>query len=234
MDKNIYIDTLYVDVALVAEPEKQRFIIEAKTSQIGKTKYWYRIDKPFGEPKPGNQEHMHGFILKKNNFKDIFAVNKDGSAHDGWHKIQIPIDYNPILKANGFNIPNNNLIEMVVKPARNSKLILESINVKEEVVLNKDEIEKITLNAAHVFHDALRLVLGITNKPLIEISEERIAEGFGNFRIIKLVPNHETAKLLAKICIKVAKEIRQKDINYISDISNEYTSTACILYVAYE
>lgn len=39
MDKSIYIDTLYVDSSLAIEPEKQSLLIEAKTLQVGKTKY---------------------------------------------------------------------------------------------------------------------------------------------------------------------------------------------------
>lgn len=126
MDKNIYIDTLYVDVSLASEPERQSLIIESRTLQVGKTKYWYRIDKPFGEPRPGNQVHMHGFICKNKDLNDIFAVNKDGTAHDGWHNTQIPTEYNSILKHNGFSIPDGNLIEMVLMPAKDNRLLLET------------------------------------------------------------------------------------------------------------
>lgn len=45
------------------------------------TKYTYRIDNPRGEAGTGNQRHIH--VLLKN--KEVFAMNVDGSAHDGPH-----------------------------------------------------------------------------------------------------------------------------------------------------
>lgn len=55
------------------------------------------------------QQHVH--VYAKNN--QLFALNKDGSAHDASHKIQIP---NKVAKAiqdkfPGFNLPANKLIE---------------------------------------------------------------------------------------------------------------------------
>ena len=48
---------------------------------------------------------------------EIFALNKDGSAHDGWHGVQIP---NKVLAElpnimPGLTIPKNGLIECVLK-----------------------------------------------------------------------------------------------------------------------
>lgn len=232
MDKSIYIDTLYVDSSLAIEPEKQSLLIEAKTLQVGKTKYWYRIDKPFGEPRPGNQEHMHGFIRKKKSFRDIFAANKDGSAHDGWHNTSIPTDFNPILNANGFRIPKGNLIEMVLQPAQNDKLLLESKSSEIEFSLSKFEITNIAIKVGYVLHNASHIIFGITNKPLFEISEERVAEGF-TFKVIKLLPTRESAELLVRICTKVAEEIGPKDVSCDRDISEHSSSAAYVFYVAY-
>ena len=234
MDKSIYIDTLYVDSSLAIEPEKQSLIIEAKTLQVGKTKYWYRIDKPFGEPGPGKQEHMHGFIRKKKNLSDIFAVNKDGSAHDGWHNTTIPNDFNPILNANGFRIPKGNLIEMVLKPAQNDKLLLESKSSEKDFYLSKVEITDVAIKVGSVLHNASHIIFGITNKPLFEISEERSAEGFSHFKIIKLLPTLEAAELLVRICTKVAQEVGPKDVSYVTDFHENYSRAAYVFYVAYE
>lgn len=233
MDKSIYIDALFVDSSLAIEPEKQSLIIEAKTLQVGKTKYWYRIDKPFGEPRPGNREHMHGFILKKKNFSDIFAVNKDGSAHDGWHNTSIPKDFNPILNANGFRIPKGNLIEMVLMQANNDNLLLESKSSGKEFSLSKFEITNVAMNVGYVLHNALHIIFGITNKPLVEINEERVAEGFTHFKLIKLLPTREAAELLVRICTKVAEEVGSKDVFCDIDISEHYSSAAYVFYVAF-
>lgn len=234
MDKSIYIDTLYVDSSLAIEPEKQNFIIEAKTFQVGKTKYWYRIDKPFGEPKPGKQEHMHGFIRKKKNYQDIFAVNKDGSAHDGWHNTSIPTDFNPILNANGFRIPKGNLIEMVMIPAKNDNLLLESKSLGKDFSLSKFEITNVAINVGYVLHNASHIIFGITNKPLFEINEERVAEGFTHFKLIKLLPTREAAEFLTRICTKVAEEIGPDDITSATDISDLYSNAAYGFYMAFE
>jgi hypothetical protein len=55
------------------------------------------------------QEHLH--IYCRNN--QIFALNKDGTAHDKSHGVTIPNKVAKALKTifPNFNIPDNNLIE---------------------------------------------------------------------------------------------------------------------------
>jgi hypothetical protein len=55
------------------------------------------------------QQHIH--VYAKNN--QLFSLNKDGSAHDASHQVQIP---NKVAKAiqnhfPGFTLPPNNIIE---------------------------------------------------------------------------------------------------------------------------
>ncbi|TGK23324.1 hypothetical protein EHQ05_19230 [Leptospira yasudae] len=66
------------------------------------------------------QAHLH--VYAKNN--EIFAINKDGTAHDASHKIKIPNEVvNAIKKIfPGWTLPANNLIESV-----NSQLTKEEI-----------------------------------------------------------------------------------------------------------
>jgi hypothetical protein len=76
----------------------------------GAKKYKYRIDKAKGEPSLGNLRHIHIFTTKD---KQVFAMNVDGTAHDGYHEVQIDEDLIEFLKNKGFTIPNNNIIPLV-------------------------------------------------------------------------------------------------------------------------
>ena len=73
----------------------------------GIKRYGYRIDIPYGEQRPGNQKHMHIYVKDK----EIFAINVDGTAHDGYHNVKIPEKIIPFLKDKGITIPQNNIIE---------------------------------------------------------------------------------------------------------------------------
>ena len=74
------------------------------------TKYLARIDPPRGIPSPGNLKHVHLY----NRGRELFAMNVDGSAHDGYHNYVIP--NNPrlmdFLRQKGFIIPKDNIIEI--------------------------------------------------------------------------------------------------------------------------
>lgn len=87
------------------------FIIEAKTcfTPIPNTKFSYRFDKPRGEPGPGNLKHAH--IYSKG--KEIFAMNVDGTAHDGFHHVEIPSEVGDFLRNKGFHVPDDNIIEVL-------------------------------------------------------------------------------------------------------------------------
>lgn len=84
-------------------------LFESKFGNVGQ--YTYRIDPPHNSE--NGQKHIH-FMDKSG---EIFALNKDGSAHDGWHGVQIP---NKVLAElpnimPGLTIPKNGLIECVLK-----------------------------------------------------------------------------------------------------------------------
>ena len=58
---------------------------------------------------PSGQEHLH--IYCKNN--QLFAINRDGTAHDQSHDVRIPAKVADALRQRfpGFIIPSSNLIE---------------------------------------------------------------------------------------------------------------------------
>ncbi len=87
------------------------FVVEAKMSYrpIPGTNYTYRFDKPRGVPGPGNLKHAH--IYSRNG--QILAMNIDGTAHDGYHHVEIPLEVADFLRNKGFTIPKDNVIEVV-------------------------------------------------------------------------------------------------------------------------
>lgn len=102
--------------------DQPRLILEKKETgrQLKGTKYTYRIDNPCGEACPGNQRHIH--VLLKN--KEVFAMNVDGSAHDGYHQVRIPDIVAEPIKQLGFQLPPDNLIE-VIAPIKWRCLLLD-------------------------------------------------------------------------------------------------------------
>lgn len=71
-------EDVVVDDFIVIENEKKLF--ESKIMPINGTRLSYRIDNPRDEARPGNQRHIH--VIAKNG--ELFAMNVDGSAHDGF------------------------------------------------------------------------------------------------------------------------------------------------------
>lgn len=105
------------------EKEKEkldRLLLEAKDifKKIPGTNYSHRIDNSRGEPGKGNQRHIH--IYQKG--KHLFAMNQDGTAHDGCHHVKIDSRLHDFLIKKGFIIPPNGLIEVLLP--RDCELLL--------------------------------------------------------------------------------------------------------------
>lgn len=119
----------------VMAPDGPKLVLESKYGNVGQ--YTYRIDPPHN-PENG-QTHVH--FMEKGN--EIFALNMDGSAHDGWHGVRIK---NKILDAlpkimPGITLPKNGIIECVYK----------SCGTAEEVVLYEAYRNEILLENATRF-----------------------------------------------------------------------------------
>lgn len=69
--------------------------------------YSYRKDKPNGTPGPGNQYHWHIYCYGV----ECFAVNIDGTGHDGYHNVRISQELADFLRSKGANIKATNIIE---------------------------------------------------------------------------------------------------------------------------
>lgn len=100
------IDSFVVHLLIDYDSATDQQLTEAKKPiSLGKH-YTGRIDKP----KDGlGQEHIHVYVKNRH----LFAMNVDGSAHDGSNQFQIP---NVVAKEIGrqfrhFQLPPNNFIE---------------------------------------------------------------------------------------------------------------------------
>ena len=150
--KNVYFDAIYLDISEV------NLFIEGLYKPIpGLNRYGYRIDIPHGEQRPGNQKHMHIYV--KNN--ELLALNIDGTAHDGYHNVEIPKKLITFLKDKGFTIPPNNLIEYVntyeqktllqessknqindIKQINNFAIIIANVSINKTDIICNSQVRK--------------------------------------------------------------------------------------------
>lgn len=98
----------YDDIQL--EGTHGKLIVEKKDKfpQIPGTRYSFRKDNPRGISGPGNQQHIH--IYAPDNTQ-LFAINIDGTAHDGCHGAKIPEDVAQFLLSKGYKVPEDRIIE---------------------------------------------------------------------------------------------------------------------------
>lgn len=126
------LEDVIIDYIIVTEEANKTintdgFILEAKVvfNQIpGVKHYTYRIDKQQGDGGPGRQRHIHIFY----DGKELFALNADSTAHDGYHQVKIPDELVPFLTDKGFTVPDNHIIEMLVQIPSGETLICESLD----------------------------------------------------------------------------------------------------------
>jgi hypothetical protein len=76
--------------------------------KIPKTKLTYRFDK--GRDQPGFLDHIHVYLGKTKN--QIYAINIDGSPHDG-SKARLSKHEINFLKKIGFTPPENGILEWI-------------------------------------------------------------------------------------------------------------------------
>lgn len=139
--ENVVVDTITVSEIVNDRLNKEGLILELKvigTNIPGVKHYTYRIDPQQGEGGPGRQRHVHIFY----DGEQLFAMNLDGTAHDGYHQVKIPDDIVSFLKGKGFTLPDNNIIEL--KHLNNSgELIYENSNPDDIVFTATRTISRI-------------------------------------------------------------------------------------------
>ena len=125
------LEQIIVDDILVTENANSKIntdglILEAKdlfNPIPGVRHYTYRIDKQQGEGGPGRQRHIHIFY----DGNELFAMNADSTAHDGYHQVRIPDDISTFLSSKGFPVPANNIVELLI-PTTAGTLICEGLD----------------------------------------------------------------------------------------------------------
>lgn len=115
---------IYDDIQLEGiEGIHGELIVEKKDKfpQIPGTRYSFRKDKPRGIAGPGNQQHIH--IYAPDNTQ-LFAINIDGTAHDGCHAAKIPEEIAAFLISKGYKVPENRIIEWYPSQIGSEKSLL--------------------------------------------------------------------------------------------------------------
>ena len=137
------LEDVVIDCIIVAEEannnlNKEGLILEKKnvfTPIAGLKNYTYRIDQQQGSGGPGRQRHIHLFY----NGKELFAINADGTAHDGYHQVLIPQEVVPFLKSKKINVPLNNLIEFY-QPSGETMICEKKDNIVTKLALELGDI----------------------------------------------------------------------------------------------
>lgn len=183
--ENVIVDSIIVTEANNDKFDKSGLILEAKVqyNPIPDVKHYsYRIDKQLCDGGPGRQRHIH--IYYKNN--EIFALNADSTAHDGYHKVKIPDVLSSFLNDKGFPVPPDNIIEFY-QAKQNTTLLCEgeTIAAINDIAFNVcsaiRNAERITIIEANV--DTIRVICNLklngkynhVNK-LADIPQERLDE----------------------------------------------------------
>ena len=156
-----YLESIIISEDVYNEIDNRGFIVEAKSTSgvISGSKYSYRIDRPFGEQKPGNLKHIHIFVKGK----DLFAMNVDGTAHDGCHKVKIPEDVMDFMANKGFKVPADGIIEFY--NAGNNQLLLESVND----ILLPTELCELAMFFGKIIRNSNLFQLIESNMPLVDV-----------------------------------------------------------------
>lgn len=76
---------------------------------IPKTNASYRKDS--GNNNTCTQNHLHVFAKPEGAGNQLYAVNQDGSGHDGSSGYLVPDVHAQYLRSIGYNIPSNNILE---------------------------------------------------------------------------------------------------------------------------
>ena len=122
---------LHVDyplaVALLTEAKAEDVLLEAIEKPVGKG-YTLRKDSPHDAAT--GQYHAHGRDRKG---RELFAVNLNGSAHDGYHQTRIPKIFIAPLKKLGFTVPTDGMIECIVADPSVDILLESNASVKDVV-----------------------------------------------------------------------------------------------------
>jgi len=90
----------------------QNFLLEYEVYRpIPGTKNFYRQDS--ANTNTLTQKHCHVYVKPDGKGKQLYAVNFDGSGHDGSSGYQMPHSHGVYLRGMGYSIPDTNILESI-------------------------------------------------------------------------------------------------------------------------
>ncbi len=209
--KNVLFESVFFDNE--EEVQNLGLLLEMQYSPIpGFKKYGYRMDIPFGEQRPGNQKHMHIYVKGK----QVFAINADGTAHDGYHKVKIPTEIVPFLMNKGITIPPNNIIECIVSPQRQEYL-------EEQASISHNR-------TISLLKEIGRVAIVITNESINSVDVKCNSKVKGHYNHVNYLMKTSESSLseihhvIQQLFIEAGKDYKTIEIKnsyYISDNNNK-------------
>jgi hypothetical protein len=98
------------EVTIVQLPPETLLEHEAYKT-IPKSTASYRKDP--GNTNTKTQEHVHVYAKPKGKGDEMYAMNKDGSGHDGHSGKEIPKSHADYFRSKGYNVKENNILECI-------------------------------------------------------------------------------------------------------------------------
>lgn len=186
-------------------------ILEAKVAfnpVPGVKHYSYRIDKQQGEGGPGRQRHIHIYY----DGEELFAMNADSTAHDGYHQVRIPNELTPFLDDKGFPVPPNNLIEFYQMPS-GKQLICE--------VANYDALNRSMQRVGAVLDDISIITIIEANVETFQVKGHSSVLGkYTHVNQLDMVPQEDLCKTKLQLIELLKRTGKYSDDNlYICDAS---------------
>ena len=198
------LEQVIVDYILVAENANSKIntdglILEAKVSFNpipGVKHYTYRIDKQQGEGGPGRQRHIHIFF----DGNELFAMNADSTAHDGYHQVRIPDEISSFLNSKGFPVPANNIIELLI-PTTTGMLLCEGLDYAA--------ITRFAVNAGEIIRKASVITIIEANVETFQVrANSKVAGNYQHVNQLEDVPQchvHEIRQMLIDLLQDMGK-----------------------------
>lgn len=184
--EDVVVDYIFIAENAINKIKTDGLILEAKISYNpipGIKHYTYRIDPQLGEGGPGRQRHIHMYY----DGKEVFAMNADATAHDGYHHAKIAKELNPFLTQKGFPIPANNIIEFY--QIHNAQgLLLEEMNC---YLMNS-----IALNTAEAIRNAKIITIIEANVETYQVKfNSKIRDKYNHVNQLEDVPQDVLSKV---------------------------------------
>ena len=217
--ENVVVDTVTVTEKVNDSLNKEGLILELKeigTKIPGVKHYTYRIDPQQGEGGPGRQRHIHIFY----DGELLFAMNLDGTAHDGYHQVKIPDDIVPLLKGKGFTLPNDNIIE------------LKNFNNRGELVGNNGNLGDIVYTATRTISRIRRITIFESNVESFQaIWQAKASHNYQHVNKLAYIPQDRITEI-ERALIGLLKETGKYSDDVISILDSVDNPRS--LYVAWD